>query len=139
MILLTKHVAVYLVLMLSSLTGNAQSYDLTVHINNLDSNEGQVLVGLYDSEKTFLKTSFKGEASTIKNNACTVVFKNVPAGIYAVSYVHDENNNGKMDTNFIGIPKEGYGCSNNAEGFMGPPDWDDAKFDLQSVTEITIN
>jgi len=139
MILLTKHVVFCLFLTLSNWALQAQSYDLTVRINNLDSNEGKVLVGLYDSQKTFLSKSFMGEASSIDNKACIVVFKNVPAGTYAVSYVHDENNNGKMDTNFIGIPKEGYGCSNDAQGFMGPPEWRDAKFELKATKEITIN
>lgn len=56
------------------------------------------------------------------------VFQNLPAGEYAVSVYHDENNNKKMDTNFFGIPKEGVGASNNARGHLGPPKYKDAKF-----------
>lgn len=43
-----------------------------------------------------------------------------------------------MDTNFFGIPKEDYGCSNNARGFMGPPKYDDAKFQLSENKTIEI-
>ena len=68
------------------------------------------------------------------------VVKNVPDGTYAVSFVHDKNSNGKMDKNFMGIPKEDYGCSNNAKGFMGPPKWEDAKFELKGADKsITIS
>jgi uncharacterized protein (DUF2141 family) len=52
--------------------------------------------------------------------------------------VHDENDNKKMDTNFIGIPKEDFGCSNNATGFMGPPKYEDAKFMLEENKTIDI-
>ena len=76
---------------------------------------------------------------SIANNSCSITFEDVPEGIYAVSYVHDENDNGKMDTNFVGIPKEDYGCSNNAKGFMSAPKWEDAKFELSKTIELFIN
>jgi uncharacterized protein (DUF2141 family) len=118
---------------------NLKLMDITVHIENLSSNEGKLLVGLYDAKVDFLKNRYKGAVVEIKNNTISVIFKDIPAGIYAVSFVHDENNNGKMDTNFLGIPSEDYGCSNNAKGFMGPPKWDDAKFELKIENKtITI-
>ena len=46
----------------------------------------------------------------------------------------NENGNNKMDSNFLGIPKEDYACSNNAKGFMGPPKWEDAKFEVKNET-----
>jgi uncharacterized protein (DUF2141 family) len=49
---------------------------------------------------------------------------------------HDENDNNKMDNNFLGIPIEDYGCSNNAKGFMGPPKWIDAKFEVSDKSII---
>lgn len=113
--------------------------DITVNIENLDSNEGKLLVGLYDTEEDFLKNRYKDAVVGIKNNKSSLVFKGVPAGTYAVSFVHDENNNGKMDINFMRIPKEDYGCSNNARGTFGPPKWDDAKFELKNESKtITI-
>lgn len=116
-----------------------EGYQIEVRIQNLKSNEGAVLVALYNSEESFLNQTFMGEVSRIENKECRVVFKQVPAGIYAVSYVHDRNENGKMDTNFMGIPKEDYGCSNNAKGLMGPPKWEDAKFELTASTSLLIN
>ena len=67
-----------------------------------------------------------------------MTFEDIPEGTYAVSIFHDENDNGKMDTNFLGIPSEDYGCSNDASGFLGPPKWEDAKFQLKENTSIKI-
>ncbi|WP_296386440.1 DUF2141 domain-containing protein [Winogradskyella sp.] len=115
-----------------------EKYNITITVEETDSNDGKMLLALYNSETNFLETSYKGTKSDIVNNMCTITFKNVPEGTYAVSIFHDENNNEKLDTNFFGIPKEDYGCSNNAKGFMGPPKWEDAKFQLKANKKITI-
>lgn len=114
-------------------TGNS----VTVTVSNLESNDGKVFISLYNSKDSFLSKGFKAAYSKIENNSCKVVFKNVPNGTYAVSLFHDENDNSKMDTGMFGIPKEDYGCSNDARGFMGPPKWDDAKFTInnESITQ----
>ena len=125
--------------LLNAQTGSGQ--DITVKINNLESNKGKVYVAVYDSEGSFLNTGVKSTMSKIIGNSCEVTFENIPNGVYAISIFHDENDNNKMDSNFLGIPKEDYGCSNNAKGFMGPPKWEDAKFELKdkSITQtITL-
>jgi uncharacterized protein (DUF2141 family) len=135
-----KAITTSVLILLTSLTNvfsqDTITQDVVIRIVNFDSNKGKVLIGLYNSESTFLKEDFMSSISKIENNECTVIFKNVPVGTYAVSLIHDENDNGKMDTNMFGIPKEDYGCSNNAKGFMGPPKWADAKIE---VTNKTIN
>lgn len=123
------------------LFSNAQQIatnEITVIVTNLNNNKGKVFVALYNSESNFLKKQIKGNISDIENNSCTVIFKDIPDGIYAISLFHDVNNNNKMDTNFLGIPKEDYGCSNNAKGFMGPPKWEDAKFHINNKSIIQL-
>lgn len=66
------------------------------------------------------------------------VLKDIPLGTYAIAISQDVNGNGKQDTNWIGIPKEPYGFSNNAKGKMGPPDFEDAKFELTKDLVINI-
>jgi uncharacterized protein (DUF2141 family) len=61
-------------------------------------------------------------------NATTCQFSGIAPGTYAVSVFHDENSNGKLDINFIGIPREGVGASNNARGHFEPPGFDPAAF-----------
>ncbi len=121
-------------------TTNAQeeTFNLTVNIAGLNSNKGTLMIGVYNKKEDFLNKQFRGGLSKIENNTAVIVFKNLPKGEYAVSFVHDENDNKKMDTNFLGIPKEDYGCSNNATGFMGPPKYDDAKFQLLENKSIEI-
>lgn len=125
--------------LISFITCNAQeTYNLTVHFIGMESDNGAVFSGLYNTESSFLKTNYKGDIVKITNKKATVIFNSIPKGTYAVSAFHDENDNKKMDTNFIGIPKEPIGVSNDATGFMGPPKYNDAKFPIHQNTTITI-
>lgn len=128
------------IILTSILTTTAQekTFNLTVNISGLDSDNGKVMIALYDGEAQFLNKRFKSAMIKSNNKKVTYTFKDVPKGEYAVSFFHDENDNNKMDTNFIGIPKEDYGCSNNATGFMGPPQYEDAKFLLEENKSIDI-
>ena len=76
--------------------------------------------------------------SDIHNSKSIVLLAGIPQGTYAIACYHDENDNGKLDSNFLGIPKEGTGASNNARGSIGPPKFKDAKFQLVSDTSLTI-
>ena len=135
-----KLLLIFAILFSGVLTTNAQdkTFNLTMNIAGLNSDHGTLMVGVYNKKENFLKKSIKGDVVKIKDKKSVVTFNNLPEGEYAVSFVHDENNNNKMDTNFIGIPKEDYGCSNNARGFMGPPKYDDAKFQLLENKTINI-
>ena len=118
-----------------------ETFDLTIEISGMDTDKGKVFIAIYDSEETFLKSggSTKGAFAVVKNKKATAYFKDLEKGVYAVSLFHDENDNNKMDTKIFGIPKEPYGFSNNATGFMGPPKFKDAKFDLTSNKTMTIS
>ena len=132
-------IAVIVIISLFTLHTQAQeSYRLTVKVEDADNNDGKMMIAVYNNSTDFLEKTFKGTHSQISNNGCEVTFNDIPEGTYAVSIFHDENDNNKLDSNFIGIPKEDYGCSNNAKGFMGPPKWKDAKFELKSDKIITI-
>jgi uncharacterized protein (DUF2141 family) len=134
-------IKIAIAIIISILSSNAyaqETFNLTVKIEDADSNDGQIFVSVYNTAAEFLDTPYKGAISKITNNGCVVTFEGLPKGTYAVSTFHDENDNGKLDTNFIGIPKEDYGCSNGAKGIMGPPKWKDAKFELQTDQSITI-
>lgn len=115
---------------------------VTVEITNLKSSKGSVLVSLFNNKEHFPregeKAIGKGKA-TIVNGKATITFKDLPYGKYAAALLHDENNNLKMDTNMVGIPKEGYGFSNDAKGAMGPPSFEKAAFELNAPQKkITI-
>ncbi|KGL64217.1 DUF2141 domain-containing protein [Polaribacter sp. Hel1_85] len=116
-----------------------EKHTVILEFQGMKSDKGNLYVAIYDKEDHFLKKPIKGTIVKIENKKATVTLKDIPAGIYAVSAFHDVNDNKKMDTNFIGIPKEPTGMSNDATGFMGPPKYKDAKFEVTKDTVLTIN
>lgn len=116
---------------------------LTVKITRLHNNTGSVLVSLFREGTGFPDDASRALArqkATITDKGATLLFRDIPPGNYAVAILHDENNNQKMDKNFFGIPKEGYGFSNNASAPFGPPSFRKASFTHgnQKPTEIVI-
>ncbi|WP_338235569.1 DUF2141 domain-containing protein [Persicobacter diffluens] len=105
--------------------------EVRVTVTNLRSEEGQVILSLFDNAEDFpsQKKAIKTFKADIRDGKANFQF-HLPAGTYAFAFTHDENNNGKRDTNFIGMPKEGVGASNNAKGSFGPPKFEDAKFTI---------
>jgi uncharacterized protein (DUF2141 family) len=96
---------------------------------------------LYNSAEGYPKNAsvaFRLSYAPISTGKSTLILEGIPAGIYAIACYHDENNNGKLDSNLLGIPVEGTGASNNARGSMGPPKFQDAKFVINSDTSQTI-
>jgi len=132
-----KHILITISIFVSTL-GYAQSNKLIVNVTNFKNNHGKVMIGIYNGQENFMKKSVFRKSSTIQDNSAKVVFENLPSGEYAISLYHDENENNKLDTGWFGIPNEGYGCSNNAKGMMGPPKYEVAKFQLKSNKEMTI-
>ena len=123
----------------------SQENVIRVEIDGLHSDRGQVLCGLFSSAADFPKNPEKAVAhdkSNILNGHATCQFESIPSGTYAVAVFHDENSNGKLDTNILGIPREGVGASNNAKGHMGPPKFSAAAFlhsASRTVLKITLN
>jgi uncharacterized protein (DUF2141 family) len=99
---------------------------LTVTVTNVKDGTGNVRVGLFTEKGKFLKETYQGKTVPAANNQVVVVFENIPSGKYAISVIHDENGNGELDSNFMGIPKEGFGFGNDAMGMFGPPSFEDA-------------
>lgn len=128
-------------LIIASESSAAQTGSLNITIANLKSDKGKCLIYLYKSEEGFPdkpQAAFKKIVNEIKSGKSYTQINDIPHGVYAVAVVHDENDNGKMETNFIGIPKEGIGVSNNVKGSFGPPKFKDAKFNHESAGS-TIN
>lgn len=115
-------------------TAASQGADLEVELRGLHSKEGHALVALHRKTP---QADFPSNASVVANaatpaatDAVAVVFREIPAGEYAVAAFHDTNGDGELNANFVGMPTECYGFSNDARGFMGPPSFDDAAFSV---------
>lgn len=102
---------------------------LEVTVINIKSSKGTIRIGLFD-EQEFLKTAKDGKIVKASPSGVTVVFENLKPGTYGISVIHDENENGELDSNKLGIPKEGFGFGNNASGSFGPPSFEKAKVEI---------
>ena len=120
----------------------AQSRDqatIILKVTGFRSERGQVQIAVFNAPEKWPKDP--AYSSTIDVNSPTVTWKinDVPFGDYAVAVFHDENRNGKMDKNLLGIPVEAYGFSNNQRVTFGPPKWEMVKFSVRSsVQEVSI-
>lgn len=125
-------------------TGAAQT-PMTVRIDGLRNTDGQVMAFLFDNADDFptkRDRAFRSAKTKVSGASMTVRFDDVPAGTYGVAVYHDENANDKMDRSWYGMPKEGYGASNDATGTFGPPKFKDAQFpfrNAQDTVRITIH
>jgi uncharacterized protein (DUF2141 family) len=111
--------------------GPARAADLDLSITNLRDGQGRVMIAVFSSAQTFLKSDQQVAAVVLPANGAKVrVVLDLPSGRYAVSAFHDANANGKLDSNMAGMPIEGYGFSRDARGDLGPPPFEAAAFDL---------
>jgi len=111
------------------------SYSLKIHIVGLKSNDGKVLLQLFnDKEYLIIK-----KKTIIKNKSCSIYIPDLKQGKYFIRYFHDANNNNKLDTNWFGIPNEGYGFSNNATSTFGPPSIKDRLFYLHNNIKLELS
>lgn len=74
----------------------------------------------------------------IEGTQASCTFSNLKPGIYAVAVVHDENGNGKLDKNLVGVPTEGYGVSNNRTYALSSPKWDESKFTIAAREPVVL-
>lgn len=114
---------------------------IMVEIRNFRTETGICIICLYDNAGAF---SGKGEPLRIlripvSNKGVSAVFEDIPAGTYAISVIHDANSNNRFDTNFIGIPVEGYGASQNKLPFAAAPRFDENKFSVHASADAAIN
>jgi len=105
---------------------------LTIEINDLRNSNGQILLE-FTNEKG---EKITGIAQNITDNKCVIVVNNLKQGKYAFKYFHDENKNENLDANWMKIPKEGYGFSNNAKGTFGPPPFEKTIFEINENTVL---
>lgn len=132
--------AIFSISLFASFEGSVNQ-NLKITITRLHNNNGVVLVSLFKDGNGYPDDAAKAygkEKAYIVDKIATIIFKNIPPGSYAVAILHDENNNQKMDKNMLGIPKEGYGFSNNVSAAFGPPSYKKASFNHNAATVTSI-
>jgi uncharacterized protein (DUF2141 family) len=116
--------------------------ELTIRAAGLTTGQGNVAFALFDSERSYDDRTEPVRRAFIpaRDGACEWVVEGLPPGKYAAMAYHDRNGNGQLDRRKrLGIPKEPYGFSNNAQALFGPPKFEKARFDVsERQTRIEI-
>ena len=135
------------VILSSSIVSAASAGTLTVDVNNIERG-GDMHLAIYDDADVFendngekggkAKGIIDGVIEEVAPGSATYIF-DLPEGVYAIGIFVDVNRNNRMDRNFIGIPKEQYGFSNDARGRFGPPSFAEASFTVSGDMALEIN
>ena len=116
----------------------ASAADLVVRIEGLRSADGDIRVAVH---RRAAGVDFPDSAGAVKaamrpaGETGDLVFAGLPPGDYAIAAFHDEDRDGDLNTNLLGMPTEGYGFSNDARGMFGPPGFDAAAFTINAGDE----
>jgi uncharacterized protein (DUF2141 family) len=119
-----------LALALLFVAGPASAARIIVTVDGLHSAQGNVFIGLYATPSKFLNGNQCDAMLRVKASTApiTVAFDNLRPGVYAVGAYHDENGNDHLDTNFLGLPVEGYALSNGVRAILSKPEFHEAAF-----------
>ncbi len=133
-------------LVLAAAAAHAQPSCPGIHVKILDirNSTGSVACALFESADgfpvDFLRTATNVMVIKVRRSQARCDFEDIPPGTYALAVIHDENMNGELDTNVLGIPKEGYGFSNDARAWFGAPSFSAASFTYDGRSlELTIS
>ena len=118
----------------------AQHSDLNVKITNIKEIKGHIEIGVYNDPELFPKVDkqYKVYYFKVSDNTMNYTIKGLKHGQYALAIFHDLNSDTICNRNFMGIPTEDFGFSNNVRPFLSPPSFEDAKIDLKKNIMINI-
>lgn len=114
---------------------------LYVQINNIKHETGAIYMAVYDNKEAYMKKRFHEAIFDVPGLGELQTQLNLPYGKFAITIFHDVNDSEDLDTNFMKIPKEPYGFSNNPKSSFGPPGFDAAAFQFEKDgqrIEITL-
>lgn len=110
---------------------NAETSTLTVEVTNIQKVKGTVYAALYNSKEGYdAQEGMEGAMAAVEGETVVLTFNDLTPGFYAIQLFQDLDGDGAITLSWSGAPKEPYGFSNNARGFMSPPKWKDASFEI---------
>ena len=116
---------------------------LIVNIKGISPISGYLNIGIFDKSNDFpnIDEGLTGKIIKVDSSEIIHKFEKLNNGSLAIAVFHDENSNGKLDKNFLGIPKEEYVFSNYTKSLFGPPSFESAKFEFNDslVVELDIS
>lgn len=132
--------ALGIIVVTAALSAKAQAGSLSITVENIQHDSGQVMLALCQS-----KAAFDGEEPAIASfmqapngESLTISTTALPPGEYGIRVMHDVDGDGEMGSNMLGMPTEPWAFSNNATGNFGPPTWEDIVFTIDDDATQTI-
>jgi uncharacterized protein (DUF2141 family) len=119
----------------------AQSPQLSVRLTDIESSKGTMMLALFNKADGFPNDHTKAvklEKLPAKQGTMEISFGFLPAGTYGLAVYHDEDSNGKLNTNFVGAPTEGYAFSNNFKPKFSAPKFADVSFNLIQPLQLNL-
>jgi len=122
-------------------TGVFAQHKLSLNIEGVASEDGNICFAIYNDEVSFLKFDkvYKSGSEKAVKGKTAVNITDLPDGDYAIAIFHDANGNKNLDTNMLGIPKEQIAFSKGKMKMFGPPKFDECVFTLNSNMEMNIS
>ena len=136
----TKRILFILAFILFCSFSRSQTSTLTIKVSGINEIKGQIHFALYNNNDVFLEEGgeYKKAVINVKGSTVTYTFSNLPKGWYAAAIFLDVNSDGECNRNFLGIPTEPYGFSNNVTPSIMAPSFDDCKVLVNGNTTISI-
>lgn len=132
--------SLFLCLLFSAIATFGQ-HTLTITVTDIRKIDGELLVGLYRGEATWLEESqvYQTLALNVTDKEMTFQFTNLPKGEYGVALLHDRDGDEEMSFNWVGIPVEAYGFSHIESRKMSEPSFEECRIVLSADTRLTID
>ena len=137
-----KQVIVGCLILYIGICKSLMAANIEVLLKGFENNQGQAIIVLHGNEESFpdnVDKAITKASARITNSTAHTVFNNIEPGTYAIAAIHDQNNNGRLDKSFFGIPEEGVGTSGESKNNSGPPKFKNAKFTLNDDKKIVID
>lgn len=115
-------------------------HKLSISVEGVRSSEGHINIAIYKGSNGFLKfeNAFKADSTKAQHGTTEFTIEDLPEGTYAIALFHDKNGNKRLDTNWLGIPKEQVAFSKSKMKAFGPPCFEDCSFKVQGDGTLKI-
>jgi len=112
---------------------------ISLEVGGLQNLDGDLAIVMNNSSEQFNSSTewYKDTTVDVNSDNMIILIKDIIAGTYAISLFHDHNSNGELDVNFLNIPVEGFGFSNNPTILFSQPDFNDCKFIIEAGDSIS--
>ena len=119
---------------------NQETTNIQLLVSGFNNTNGQLAIAIFNNSNSFASESetYMDSTLTVTDDEMTILIEDINPGTYAISIFHDENENGELDVNWIGMPQEGFGFSNNPSIGFSAPTYDECNFTIEENQTLGV-